>query len=92
MVGENWLKVAIYAMALGVGLYVIPLGMIANPALLGLASDLPAALLAAAKIAVGLFALSSGVIGTRSLVSRLIMIIFGLLVVLLPIDTKWPGG
>ena len=31
MVNENWLQVAFTAMALGVGLYLIPLGMIANP-------------------------------------------------------------
>src|SRR3546814_16458162 len=32
IVGENWLKVAVSAMRLGVGLYIIPLAMIANPA------------------------------------------------------------
>ena len=31
MVGENWLLVAITAMALGVGLCIIPLGMIVKP-------------------------------------------------------------
>lgn len=86
MVSENWLKVAVYAMALGVGLYVIPLGMIANPALLGLANNLPAALLAAVKVAIGLFALSSGVIGMRSPVLRLTMIALGLLAVFIPLD------
>ncbi|HIP94532.1 MAG TPA: TRAP transporter fused permease subunit, partial [Leucothrix sp.] len=34
MVEENWLKVAGSAMALGIGLYLIPLGMIANPNLI----------------------------------------------------------
>jgi len=29
MVGENWLKVAVRSMALGIGLYLVPLGMIA---------------------------------------------------------------
>ena len=86
MVQENWLKVAIYAMALGVGLYIIPLGMIANPALLGLANDLPMALLAAAKVAIGLFALSTGVIGLWPPILRLVMIAFGLLAVLVQID------
>ena len=84
MVEENWLKVAIYAMALGVGLYIIPLGMIANPALLAFASDLPAALFAAAKIAVGLAAISSGIIGTASPALRLITVITGIAFVLLP--------
>ena len=31
MIGENWMKVALTAMALGVGLYLIPLALIANP-------------------------------------------------------------
>ena len=37
MAEENWLRVAIIAMALGVGLYLIPLGMIARPDLIRLA-------------------------------------------------------
>jgi TRAP-type uncharacterized transport system fused permease subunit len=32
MIGENWLRVAVHAMMLGVGLYIIPLTMVANPA------------------------------------------------------------
>ncbi|MEP4246645.1 hypothetical protein [Tateyamaria sp.] len=39
MVGENWLKVAFSAMALGIGLYVIPLGMIANADIIRLQSN-----------------------------------------------------
>ncbi|MBM3606452.1 MAG: TRAP transporter permease DctM/Q, partial [Alphaproteobacteria bacterium] len=37
MAEENWLRVALTAMALGVGLYLIPLGMIARPDLIRLA-------------------------------------------------------
>ena len=50
MVGENWLKVAFSAMALGLGLYLVPLGMIANPALIALADTPVAALLAALAV------------------------------------------
>ncbi len=62
MVEENWLKVAVRAMALGIGLYLIPLGMIANPDLIALAETPGAALLAAAKIGLALVAISLAVI------------------------------
>ncbi|WP_425087906.1 TRAP transporter permease [Stappia sp.] len=62
MVGENWLKVAFSAMALGLGLYLVPLGMIANPLLIDLADTPVDALLAALKAGAGLGAISFGVI------------------------------
>lgn len=62
MVGENWLKVAGAAMALGLGLYVIPLGLIAAPALIALEDAPTTAMLAALKLGAGLTALSYGVI------------------------------
>ena len=62
MVGENWLKVAASAMALGLGLYLVPLGMIANPDLIALAADPAMALLAALKVGAALSAISFGVI------------------------------
>lgn len=65
MIGENWLKVALTAMALGIGLYIIPLGMVANPDMLRLAEVPFAALLAAGRVALGLTLLSSGLIGAR---------------------------
>ncbi|MGR3793269.1 TRAP transporter permease [Vannielia sp. SX4] len=74
MIGENWLKVAITAMALGVGLYIIPLGMIANPAILTLAETPVMALLAFAQIAVGLALISFGLIGMRKVVPTALLI------------------
>ena len=65
MIGENWLKVALTAMALGVGLYIIPLGMVANPALIALAETPGAALLAGLRIAIGLGLVSYALIGTQ---------------------------
>jgi TRAP transporter 4TM/12TM fusion protein len=62
MIGENWLKVALTAMALGVGLYIIPLGMIANPDLIRLGDDPVAALLAFAQMGVGLWLISHAII------------------------------
>lgn len=62
MIGENWLKVAITAMSLGFGLYIIPLAMIANPALIALAASPVMAVAAALQIAVGLAMMSAGMI------------------------------
>ncbi|MEM7240377.1 MAG: TRAP transporter large permease subunit, partial [Pseudomonadota bacterium] len=84
MVGENWLRVAVYAMALGVGLYVIPLGMVANPALIGLADDPASALLSALKVALGLTALSYGVIGAFRAIARAGLIAGGATLILIP--------
>ncbi len=70
MVGENWLRVAGSAMALGIGLYVIPLGMVALPALTAPGDGLGAAALAAARMGVGLAALSHAVIGRGALLRR----------------------
>ncbi|WP_224824361.1 TRAP transporter fused permease subunit [Cognatishimia sp. MH4019] len=78
MVQENWLKVALTAMALGVGLYIIPLAMIANPTLIGLASDPISALLAFFLVGIGLSCVSQGLIGTSSALIRTLATIGGL--------------
>jgi TRAP transporter 4TM/12TM fusion protein len=62
MVEEDWLKVAGRAMMLGIGLYLIPLGMIANPALIGLEAAPLMAVAAAVKIGFGLGFISHAVI------------------------------
>ena len=58
-----WLPVAGNAMRLGVGLFIVPLGFIANPALLELADRPVAALATMGQIAVGLWLISFAVIG-----------------------------
>ena len=60
-----WLPVAGNALRLGVGLFVVPLAFIANPALLELAQHPLLALAAAAKIGVGLLAVSYAIVGWR---------------------------
>ena len=82
MIGENWIKVALTAMALGVGLYVIPLGMIANPDLLRVAEAPEWALLAFLRMAVGLAVLSYGLIALRNPVARIAVGLAGLAVVM----------
>jgi len=82
MIGENWLKVALSAMALGVGLYVIPLGMIANPDILRVAEAPFAALLAFVRMALGLGVLSYGLIALINPGAKLAVGALGLAIVL----------
>ena len=77
MIGENWLKVALTAMALGIGLYLIPLGMIANPAIIELRTDVFAALLTLLQMAAGLAALSFGLISRIALPLRAALLAIG---------------
>ncbi|MGB7244764.1 MAG: TRAP transporter fused permease subunit [Sulfitobacter sp.] len=79
MVGENWLKVALTAMALGVGLYLIPLGMIANDRLIRLGSEPVMALFAFVRLAIGLTLISHGLIGRSGLWRQTILTALGLI-------------
>lgn len=80
MVEENWLKVALSAMALGLGLYFIPLGMIANPHLIALGSEPVLALLSGVKVFIGLVALSFAVIAPGRIPWRIAAFVVGLIV------------
>ena len=82
MVNENWLKVAVSAMALGIGLYLVPLGMVANPDLIALEHAPGKALLAATKIGFSLSAISYGVIAPLATWIRLLLIGCGFLLLL----------
>jgi len=84
MVGENWLKVAFKAMALGLGLYLIPLGMISSPALIKLAGSPVAALLAMVKVGVAVTLVSYGVIAPGPVMRRLLLAAAGMAVLLYP--------
>ena len=81
MIGENWLKVAGTAMSLGIGLYIIPLGMVANPNVLNLAGNPGMALFAFARIGLGLALISYGLIGRRALPLRVALVAAGLVCV-----------
>jgi len=80
MVNENWLKVALTAMALGVGLYLIPLGMIANPMIIRLAQEPVLAIAMFVKIAIGLSIVSYGLIGYKIWWKKILCIASGLLI------------
>ena len=81
MVKENWLKVAAKAMMLGVGLYLIPLAMIANPSLIQLDAAPLLAIASAIKIAIALYCISFAMIAPQLLVKRLLLLSVGLLLI-----------
>lgn len=81
MVGENWLKVALKAMALGIGLYIIPLAMVANPEIIRLADNPGWAVFDAMKIALGLTAISFAVIARKRAWLRTLLLVVGALLI-----------
>lgn len=85
MIEENWIKVALTAMALGLGLYLIPLGMITWPALIALPSDPFGAVVAALAIGLGLAALSYAVIARLGAARRLLLLFVGIVTIFGPV-------
>jgi len=88
MADAPWLKVAGVAMRLGLGLYLVPLGFIANPALVHPDSMPLLAAAALVKLALGLWLIGRGMIGAdrpdgRMVVLRLAAIAGGLTIVFL---------
>jgi TRAP-type uncharacterized transport system fused permease subunit len=86
MVGEDWLKVALTAMALGIGLYLIPFAMITSPAIVYPARMPVLTMIATAKIAGGLMLISRGIITSGSWWLRGLLISGGLIAILMPIE------
>jgi TRAP transporter 4TM/12TM fusion protein len=80
MVDENWLKIAATAMTLGLGLYLIPLAMVANVDIVRLFGEPWSALLAFGKMAVGLGAISFGIIAPGMMLRRAGLVAGGLVV------------
>lgn len=84
MVEENWLKVAWKAMALGLGLYLIPLAMISTPDLIALAQDPFGALLAMVKVGVATTLVGYGIIAPGHRFKRMVWVVLGLFILLYP--------
>ncbi|MEM7653270.1 MAG: TRAP transporter fused permease subunit [Pseudomonadota bacterium] len=85
MVEENWLRVALSAMALGVGLYIVPLAMVANPDLIALGTAPVAALAMFGKVGTGLAAVSMGIIRPFHPAIRLALVAVGIIILFLPV-------
>jgi TRAP-type uncharacterized transport system fused permease subunit len=82
MVDENWLRVALTSMSLGIGLYMIPLAMVVHPELLTTGVTPLLSLLAFCKIAFALGLTSYAVISVGKPLYRLISIILGIALLL----------
>jgi TRAP transporter 4TM/12TM fusion protein len=80
MVSENWLKVSLTSMSLGIGLYFIPLAMIANETILNLSNSPFIAIMAFIKIALSLFLLSFCVIVKSNFILRLLAFLLSLVI------------
>ena len=80
MVEENWLKVAWSAIALGLGLYIVPLAMIKHPQLIEISSFPVLSVLTAMQIGVGLILLSQGIISSTKWSKKLLLVFVGLLI------------
>ena len=77
MIGENWLKVALTAMSLGIGLYIIPLAMIAHPSLIQFDAAPGSAVISAAQIGLGLAMISIALISSRHSLLRVPLALLG---------------
>ena len=89
MVNAPWLKVAGHAMALGIGLYIIPLMLIHNRELIEIAQTPVAALVAFAKCGAGLYLLSRAVIAKRRAGVRIAQAAGGVLLLIAPGLSFW---
>ncbi|GJL84111.1 MAG: C4-dicarboxylate ABC transporter permease [marine bacterium B5-7] len=85
MVEENWLKVSITAMALGLGLYLIPIGIIANPGLINIIETPAMAMLAFTKVMIALALISAGVIRPLKWLLRVALVTLGAGLLLVPL-------
>jgi TRAP-type uncharacterized transport system fused permease subunit len=83
MAQTPWIPVAGQAMRLGLGLYFVPLAMVANPALILMASHPLWALLAFAKTGLGLWLLSISLISELPLYQKLLIFSAGIATIFL---------
>ncbi len=83
MVSENWLKVSFTSMSLGIGLYFIPLAMIANEAIIKINADFISSLVAFVKIATSLVMLSYAFISNNLIIYKIMAFCLGMFVMFL---------
>lgn len=80
MVNENWVKVSVTSMILGLGLYFIPLGMVSNPSLTKLGSTPIEALIAMFKISICLLMFSFSIIKAKNFLLKILGLFIGSLI------------
>ncbi len=84
MVEENWLKVAKTALALGLGLYIIPVAMVRHPSLIDFANSPLLSILISIQIGVGLLFLSKGLIVKKLTINSIFLFTFGNIIIFFP--------
>ncbi|NBT30034.1 MAG: TRAP transporter large permease subunit, partial [Gammaproteobacteria bacterium] len=84
MIGANWLQVAVTAMSLGVGLYVIPLALAADSSLVSITTTPLEALFAVIRVGLGLWLVSMGLVSSKQFVMRCAFIGAGVGIALMP--------
>jgi TRAP transporter 4TM/12TM fusion protein len=94
MAGAPWLRVAVHAMMLGVGLYLIPLAMMADLSLIALGEQPLMALAALLRVGAGLYLVSAGLINRwQGTLMRTAKVGLGMLVLFLPAFIgSWPSA
>jgi TRAP transporter 4TM/12TM fusion protein len=94
MAGAPWLRVAVHAMMLGVGLYLIPLAMMADLSLIALGEQPLMALAALLRVGAGLYLVSAGLISRwQGTLMRTAKVGLGMLVLFLPAFIgSWPSA
>jgi len=83
MAQAAWMPVAALSMRIGLGLYLVPLAFVANPALLQPVSNFFAALLAFVKISLGLWLVSRCLLVSGSIPFRILSLVAGLGIIFL---------
>ena len=81
MIGENWFKVAISAMTLGLGLYIVPLAMVRHSSLIQLDKFPLEAIITGLQLALGLLFLGKALIDDRWSIRRIFYVAVSLVII-----------
>ena len=82
---DNWLKVAGFSMALGVGLYLIPVSMISTPDLIDLKTNPLSAVAGFFKVLIALWLIVDALVSPRPVTRRTLYGVAGVALLLLPL-------
>ena len=83
MVQENWVKVSLTAMSLGLGLYIIPIAMVIHPSILNIIENPLVSILSGFQIILALTAFSLSIISEKKIYIKIVFFIFGILLFLI---------
>lgn len=87
LANENWLKVALFAMGLGIGLYLIPIAMISTPALIAIDKTSLLVIASFVKTLAALWLIVEALLAPGTLPKRVFYALLGLLILLIPLNS-----